>query len=146
MEGFDKLGNHNPRWVLNSVESGQVCTVFAMQANSPLRAIVQEKLGRNAFLPTEKSFFTVSANNVLISTIKKCEDDNSVVVRLYDIEGKDSKIKFNTFFSIDGSEHTNIIEEEGKMIPASGKSLKTKIGHHAIETFKLIHGNPIFTE
>ncbi|MFH0762066.1 MAG: glycosyl hydrolase-related protein [Bacteroidota bacterium] len=110
---------------------------FGMQANNPLIAIAGQKPGRETFLPAEKSFFSVSQNNVLISTIKKCEDDNSLIVRLYDIEGKDSEVKLNTFFPLTGGEHTNIIEEEGKPMPVSGQSFQTKIGHHAIETFKL---------
>ena len=111
---------------------------FGMQANNPLRAVVQEHTIKNTYLPTEKSFFEIPENQVLISTVKKGEDDNSVVVRLYDIEGKDSQIDLNTFFNIESGEHTNIIEEEGKKIPVSDYSFKTDIGHHAIETFKLI--------
>jgi len=114
---------------------------FGIQANNPLRAVVQARQGLNAELPPEKSFFAVSEKNVLISTIKKAEDDNSLVVRLYDIEGIDGKVSLNTFFSLGGGEYTNIIEEEGKTIPVSGRSLKTQIGHFAIETFKLYPEN-----
>ncbi len=110
---------------------------FGMQANNPLIAIAGQKPGRETFLPAEKSFFSVTGNNILISTIKKCEDDNSMIVRMYDIEGKDSEVKLETFIPLFGGEHTNMIEEEGKPMPVSGQSFQTKIGHHAIETFKL---------
>lgn len=33
----------------------------------------------------------------MVSTIKKCEDDNNVVVRLFDIEGMDSNISLWSF-------------------------------------------------
>ncbi|AQT68758.1 Mannosylglycerate hydrolase [Anaerohalosphaera lusitana] len=110
---------------------------FGIQANNPLRAIVQEKAERRAMLPPEQSFFNFSADNVLLSTIKKCEDDNSVIVRLYDIEGEDTSISLQSFFDIKTVQHTNIIEEEGYVIPSSGNEFKTEIGHHSIETFKL---------
>lgn len=114
---------------------------FGIESNTPLQVVAGINTNRNASLPEQKSFFSVSADNVVISTIKKCDDDNSVVARLYDIEGKTSNVNLNTFFDIKSAQHTNIIEEEGNAIPTSGKSLKTKIGHHAIETFKLTPGN-----
>lgn len=33
-------------------------------------------------MPQETSLFSVSANNVIISTVKKCEDDDLVVARM----------------------------------------------------------------
>lgn len=124
--------SHQPGWK-NGVK-------FSHAANNPLIAVLRYATGRTVTLPDQYSFASISASvdNVMLSTIKKCEDDNNVIVRLYDLEGKDSEVTLNTFFSITAAEHTNIIEEQGKSIPASGKSLKTKIGHHAIETFKLL--------
>ena len=109
----------------------------AIEANNALQAVVGGRARPDADLPTEKSFFSVSADNVLISAVKKCDDDNSVIVRLYDIEGRDANATVETFVGIDKAEHTNIIEEEGKPLRAGKRSLKTKIGHHSIETFKL---------
>jgi len=114
---------------------------FGIESNTPLQVVAGITPAQNAALPEVKSFFEVSADNVVVSTIKKCDDDDSVIVRLYDIEGKDSKTTFKTFFPVAAVEHTNIIEEEGRALPGSGKAFKTKIGHHAIETFKLIPGD-----
>lgn len=130
-------GDHNYSFSIFSHEAGwENGYKQAIQANNPIIPVFSKSKKGN--LPAEKSFFSVSTNNILISTIKKCEDDNSVVVRLYDIEGKDSNVTLNTFFPIDRGEHTNIIENAGKTINTSEKLLETKIGHHAIETFKLI--------
>jgi alpha-mannosidase len=88
-------------------------------------------------LPAEKSFFGLSAQNVLISTIKKCEDDDSVIVRFYEIEGTDNDLRLEVPFKMASAEKTNIIEEDGEPVQSSGQSLKTRIGKYAIETFKL---------
>ena len=111
---------------------------FGIQANSPLVPVAAERPGARAALPEEKSFCSVSPGNVIVSTIKKCEDDRSVIVRCYDIEGKDSRAKLNVFFPVARAEHTNIIEEEGKAIPFAGRSVELDVGHHAIETLKLV--------
>ncbi|MFA6128659.1 MAG: discoidin domain-containing protein [Bacteroidales bacterium] len=110
---------------------------FGIQANNPLRAVVQDKPALAGSLPGEKSFFSVSGDNTVISAVKKCEDDNSVVTRIYDIGGKDSQVRFDSFFPLGSGEHTNIIEEQGKTIPVSGQSVNLQIGHQAIETYKL---------
>lgn len=120
--------SHGPGW-----ENGYK---QAIQANNPLLPVNSEN--KKAELPSEKSFFSVSQPHTLISTVKKCDDDDNVVIRLFDIEGEDTGVEVKTFFNISGAEHTNIIEEEGKAIPASGESLKTTMGHHAIETFKIV--------
>lgn len=84
-----------------------------------------------------QSFFSVDKKNVMVSTIKKCEDDNNVVVRLFDIEGVNSDISLWSFMPIKKSYQTNIIEEPQKIIDNKGDILPIKIGHHSIETYKL---------
>lgn len=135
-------GDHHYSFSILSHKSGwENGRKFGIEANYPFHTIIGAPKHANANLPLEKSFASVSQDNVMISTIKKCEDDNSIIARLYDIEGKDSNVELTTFFDIKRAEHTNMIEEEGQTIPASGKTLKTKIGHHAIETFKLLPEN-----
>jgi alpha-mannosidase len=120
--------SHSPGWV-NGYRPG-------IQANVPLFPVVGATAGDEAALPEEKSFFEVSAPNVLVSTIKKCEDDDSIVVRLYDIEGKDADLTLSPFFPLAKAERVNMIEEEGKALPCRTDGLALKLGHHAIETLK----------
>ena len=110
---------------------------LGIQANSPLLAVAAPAAASGAHLPAEMSFFSVSEENVLVSTIKKCEDDDSVIVRCFDIEGKDSEAQLSLFFPVEKAELVNIIEEEGQSIPSQKNSLKIRVGHHAIETLKL---------
>ncbi len=121
--------SHAPGWQ-NGYRAG-------IQANAPPLVVVNPQSSGNAGLPEEKSFFSVSSPNVLISTIKKAEDDDSMVIRLYEVEGKDAEVDLNTFFPVAKSEHVNMIEEEGRPLPCQKNSLKLKVGHHSIETLKL---------
>ncbi|OGD10521.1 MAG: hypothetical protein A2Y86_08705, partial [Candidatus Aminicenantes bacterium RBG_13_62_12] len=123
------LTSHAPGWT-NGYKSG-------IQANTPLFPVLGARPANGADLPEEKSFFGISAPNVLVSTIKKCDDDDSVIVRLYDIEGKDAEVDLTSAFALAKVEHVNIIEEEGKPLPCRTKSVKLRLGHHAIETLKL---------
>ncbi len=131
-------GDHHYRFSLTSHRAGwRNGYKMGIQANSPLFPVVNPERAGGAALPEEKSFFSVSARNVLVCTIKRCEDDDSVIIRLFDMEGKDAEIELNVSFPIVGAELANIIEEDGRAIPHRGQSLKIEVGHHAIETFKL---------
>jgi len=88
-------------------------------------------------LPEEKSFFSPGAENLIISTIKKCEDNDDLILRIYEMEGNDTRTKLNMFFDLKNAEQTYIIEEEGKPVPFSRNEMVLDIGHHAIETYKL---------
>jgi alpha-mannosidase len=107
------------------------------QSNQPLKAITVKPGVDNGAMPETMSFISVENKNLVLSTIKKCDDDNQVIVRCYDMEGKDSDAKISVYKPFQKAELTNLIEEEGKSIQGSGKDLVLKVGHHAIETIKL---------
>ena len=121
--------SHAPGW-RNGYRRG-------IQANAPLFAIIPSAAKNSPSLPEEQSFFSVSTGNVVLSTVKKAEDDDSVVFRLYEIEGKDGETRLDVFCPIRKAEAVNIIENEGRAIQAGKNNLAFKIGHRAIETFKL---------
>lgn len=134
-------GTHSYRFSLSSSEGDwknmhQQGTQFA----EPL-LVVSGNTGdcTQKFLTPSYSFFHVDKNNVIISTIKKCEDDKGIIVRLFDIEGEDSNVNLWSFKSLKNSYSTNIIEEVNSPIHKEGHVLPLKIGHHAIETYKLIY-------
>lgn len=120
----------------------------ALQACAPLLPVLAaggagssgRPPARTGSLPAERSFLSFSAGNVLLSTLKKSEDDDSAVLRCYDMEGKDSRPAIRAFVPFARAEHTNIIEEDGKPLPVAGGALRLPVGHHAIETVKLTAG------
>jgi alpha-mannosidase len=107
------------------------------QSNQPLEAVITKKVSGKGNMPETMSFISVENKNLILSTIKKCDDDDNVIIRCYDMEGRDTEAKINLTGSFQKAELTNIIEEDGKIIPGSGTTLGLKVGHHAIETVKL---------
>jgi alpha-mannosidase len=106
------------------------------QSNQPLKAVIS-KQSTGGTMPESMSFISVENKNLILSTVKKCEDDDNVIVRCYDIEGTDSDARISVSAPFQKAELTNMIEEDGKLIPGSGKNLGLKVGHNAIETIKL---------
>ncbi|MCX6270440.1 MAG: glycosyl hydrolase-related protein [Bacteroidetes bacterium] len=75
----------------------------------------------------------------MISTIKKAEDDNNVVIRLYDATGKDSDVTITSFTDVKQALQTNMLEENGKTVKSEKNSITLHLGHHAIETFEFLY-------
>ena len=81
--------------------------------------------------------FRSGAGNVVLSTLKRSEDGNSIVARLWEIEGRDTLVQLKLFQPIRKSQHTNLIEDDGQMLDITGGNVTFPVGHHAIETIKL---------
>jgi alpha-mannosidase len=124
------LTSHQPGWA-DGFRAG-------VAANAPLRAIVKENLEDGGVLPPTKSFVGVVADNVVVSTLKKCEDDNNLVLRCYEIAGRDTSARIELGFPVISVQQTNIIEEPAGQISNDGPSFTAKIGRQAIETYKLV--------
>ena len=122
--------SHRPSWK-NGYRLGK-------QANRPLFAFTSQTTLKTPCLPEQKSFCSVEPQNVIISTIKKCADDDNIVLRCYEIQGRDCDASIRWFAPISGIELTDIIEENPRPASISKGSIKARIGHNAIETFKLI--------
>jgi alpha-mannosidase len=107
------------------------------QSNQPLRTVTVKPYLTGGTMPESLSFISVENDNIIISTVKKCDDEDNVIIRFYETEGRDVMTKINLFIPFRKAQLTNMIEEEGKDIEGSGKSLGIKTGHHSIETLKL---------
>ncbi|MGH9654539.1 MAG: alpha-mannosidase, partial [Bryobacteraceae bacterium] len=59
--------------------------------NYKLKAIQVEKHAGS--MPAEHSFFSVEPDNVVLSTVKKAEDSNALILRYYEWAGKDTQVK-----------------------------------------------------
>jgi alpha-mannosidase len=108
------------------------------QSRQSLKVAVTDTRKQQGFLPEQQSFAALTGRGAVVSTIKKCEDDDSVILRYYNIEGNDAEVTFNLFRDVESLKHTNLIEEEPAPVKSSGKGFSYRLGHHAIETFKIV--------
>ena len=53
------------------------------------------------------------------------------------MEGKDKEIQVSLPFEAKQVIRTNLIEDEEEVLPVKGRTI-SKLGHHSIETFKLV--------
>ena len=133
-----QTGDHHFSFSLNSHPSGWINGYkTGRQANEALYMVVDPKPYATAGLPEEKSFFSLDDEDIIISTIKKAEDDQSVIVRMFDMKGESRTINLNHDFTFKKAASTNLIEQELDEIQLRKNQTNIKMGHHAIETVKL---------
>ena len=70
--------------------------------------------------------------------MKKAENDDTVILRVYDIEGKDTETAVELIRPVRRAVRTNLIEEEGVLLKPRKGRLVLPVGHHAVETLKLV--------
>ena len=121
------LTSHKPGWE-NGSHTG-------MEANEKLRTVFMPKPYATASLPEELSFFSTDKDNLIISTVKKAEDDNSTVIRLYNITGKETDVMIKGFKGFSNTNKSNLIEEPINVINTENGCIHQTIGKYAIETY-----------
>jgi alpha-mannosidase len=131
-------GDHHYRFSVTSHASGWRNGYRAgIAAGSPLIVVGNPAAGPGADLPESRSFLPVSAPGIVLSTMKKAENDDTVILRVYDIEGRDTETAIELIRPVRRAVRTNLIEEEGvELKPRKGR-LILPVGHHAVETLKL---------
>ena len=123
------LTSHKPGWE-NGYHTG-------MEANEKLRSVWMPKPYVTASLPEELSFFSTNIDSVIISTVKKAEDDNNTVIRVYNISGKETEVKLKSFNKFTKAFKTNLIEEPINTIIIEDNCIHQTIGKYSIETFNV---------
>lgn len=130
---YSQAGNHDFHNVLTSNKAGSIQgQKIAKQKNEPLHVVVHPDTSTKSFLPETLSFFSIDSGDVMISTLKKAEDSEDIIARMYNVKDSDKKVNVSSYFDIKSYKQTNIIEEDPKPV-----SSELQLGKYAIETFSL---------
>lgn len=129
---YNQYGDHHFRFSLTTHRPGWTNgSQFGKESNNRLLAVVNPRTYEGAKLPATHSFFDLKNKHVIVSAIKKCEDDNSLIIRLYNQSGETQQVQLTTLFNPKKIIRTNLIEEEKERVDG------ITLSPFAIETFKL---------
>ncbi|MGB3151125.1 MAG: glycosyl hydrolase-related protein [Maribacter sp.] len=130
---YSQGGNHDFNNVLTSNAAGSIVgQKIAKQKNEPLHVVVYPDTSKDAFLPESNSFYEIDSDNVILTTIKKAEDGNDIIARMYNVKDTEETVNISSYFDVLNYSKTNIIEEYPEKI-----SSQLEVGKYAIETFSL---------
>ncbi|MBT3714757.1 MAG: alpha-mannosidase, partial [Anaerolineae bacterium] len=85
-----------------------------------------------------ESFIQVDQPNIVIETVKKAEDGEGYIIRLYESQRKRGAFTLTTNFPLTEAWRANILEENLEEIPVKGLSLKYAIKPYQILTLRLL--------
>jgi len=104
--------------------------------NMPLEAYKTEE--QNGCLSDEFSIVSSNSDTVVVETIKKAEDDSSIIVRLYEAMNKKEKASVTMGFDFKEAYLCDLTENNIKKIQNEGRKISFDIGNFEILTFKFI--------
>lgn len=94
---------------------------------------------REGSLPASYSYVQIEPANVILTAIKKAEDDNSLIFRLFEFEGKDSQVRLTLPGTATSAVETNLMEKEESQLSlaSGGRQVGVTIGHYEIKSLKI---------
>ena len=81
---------------------------------------------------------SVSALNVIIETIKRAEDGNGIIVRLYESQRRRGPVKVRTGFAVQSAWETNLLEENESQLNVDNDTIQLTLRPYQIMTLRLI--------
>jgi alpha-mannosidase len=102
----------------------------------PLTAVVTT--AHSGSLPAEHSFASVTPDDVVLTAVKKAEDENGLIFRVYEWAGKDATAEFHVPPGATSATVTNLMEApEGSPLAIEGGAVKAPIHPYEILTVRV---------
>ncbi len=106
----------------------------AYELNCPLMAIPCEAHQGN--LPKSASFASVDKKHVVIDTVKKAEDSDEIIVRLYEAYGQRGEVTLSFGITPEKVAECNLMEEDERHLDINGSAVYFQIKPYEIVTLK----------
>jgi alpha-mannosidase len=88
-------------------------------------------------LATEHSFLQVQQDNIIVSALKKAEDDKGLIVRFYEWEGKEGPVTLQVPPGADSASETDLMEKPLSTLPVKSGAIKVPTKPYEIKTIKI---------
>jgi alpha-mannosidase len=106
------------------------------QLNIPVMA--EKVKASNGSTPANQSYFSITGDNVIIDSVKKAEDDNGIIVRMYEAHGARGRRTFSTSLAIRKVIETNLMEKEEREIKSVKGKVELSFSPFQIRTLKIM--------
>ncbi len=91
-----------------------------------------------SLLSNLQSLFSASSPNVIIETVKRAEDGNGIIVRLYESQRKRGPVQIQAGFGIQSAWETNLLEENESQLPVENDAIQLSLRPYQIMTIRVI--------
>ncbi|WP_313560452.1 glycoside hydrolase family 38 C-terminal domain-containing protein [Ruminiclostridium cellobioparum] len=108
---------------------------MAYRLNCPMHAV--QEGAHEGTLPSHMSTVSVNRKNIIIDTVKKSENGQELIVRLYECHNRRTAASLSFFKKIGYACETDLEEKEIGVIETGDNTLSFEIYPHEIKTFKI---------
>jgi alpha-mannosidase len=131
---YADLGRHTFRYALlpHSGDFRQAGVVAeADHFNNPLQVFA------TSAAPGQESFFSVDNPAVVIDTIKKAEDTEAIIVRLYESFGAQQTVRLHSSLPVQSAVRCNLLEDDGEPVNWSDGKVELRLRPFELVSLKL---------
>jgi alpha-mannosidase len=122
---------HPERWGIDTVRE-------AYALNDPLFYSESQVAGGKSQASDLPSLVAIDRPNIIIETIKRAENGNGIIVRMYEYQRQRGSFTLATAFPLAAAWKANLLEEDQESIPVEGNQLQYSIKPYQILTLRLI--------
>lgn len=108
---------------------------MAYNLNVPLYTKIED--AHRGKLPEKLSMISVDKDNVMIEVVKKAEDSEDILIRMYEFHNKRTNVKVSSFAEINKVVECNLIEKDIQSFKAEKNNFSFEIKPYEIKSFKL---------
>ncbi|MDR1928243.1 MAG: glycosyl hydrolase-related protein [Oscillospiraceae bacterium] len=116
-------------------QSGVVREGYAL--NVPLEAVVAEGACPDASLPAQFSFVAADAENIVIETVKKAEDSDALILRMYEAWNRSTSTVLTFGSPLAHAAECDLMEENDAPLAAEGNRLALAFKPFELKTVKV---------
>jgi hypothetical protein len=110
---------------------------FGWSVKNPLTPVVLDEKGKGD-LPESLSFCQVDKPNIIVLAMKKAEDNDGIILRLNETEGRDTEVIITLpKISVKKVNRTNLVEKNESLLDFNGQTIKLNIKAFGIETIRV---------
>jgi alpha-mannosidase len=102
------------------------------------KLIVSPQASHDGALSSEHSFLRVTPDNVVLSALKKDEDDDALIARFYEWAGRVTDVTLELPPGAQQAYRANLLEKPGDSLPLDGNRVTVHTEPFSIETVKIV--------
>ena len=105
------------------------------ELNYHLQPYVSEQ--QQGILPPEKALVEVQPKNVVVTAVKRAEDDGALILRFYEWAGKETDVRIQLPSGAQSAADTDLMESPTRELPLVGDSVTVHTRPYEIKTVKV---------
>ena len=88
-------------------------------------------------LPARHSFVSIEPDNVVLTAVKRAEDENALILRFYEWRGREADVKLQVPPGAQSAEEANLVEKTLATLPLQNDTVISHVKPYEIKTVKL---------